>query len=294
MSAGVDQCPRGRRSRALLARRTLPRARADTALPAYCRAQPPAAVVLPFELRAPFADIQSAVNGTNATNATNATNSTRPVNGTAIVILEGAAFFTPSLGVDATALRAALAAAAAARGSGDLRIVDLWLTTAFTFAGLTPASAASVGFEPSIAAGATTAFLASALGVPPERITAHAPSFEPVGWRLELTVTGFEGHIADVNAAAAKLADPVTAEALGDALASLLCDSDGEACVMAEAVLAPPSVRAVAAEVGAAVDLDAHASVPPPPPPQAPMHDDPALSATLGVVLSGFGARCSC
>jgi hypothetical protein len=227
----------------------------------------------------PFADVGSPPPPLTTLNDTSVTISTLLVNGAA-VYLEGAAFFSQANGVDVDLLRAALAAAAAARGA-ELRIADIWLSTALTLTGLSKSSAASVGFEPAIAVGVAVAFLASALGVPPERITAFAPSFEPSGWRVELAVTGFEGYIADVNAAVAVVADPRTAQALGIALASLICTAGGEACVAAEAALAPPSVRAIAFEVGAAADL----------PLPTPQLDDLALTATLGVVFSGFGAR---
>ncbi len=155
----------------------------------------------------PFAAASSPPPPLSALNDTSNTISTLLVNGAA-VYLEGAAFFSAGV-VDVDLLRAALAAAAAARGA-ELRIADIWLSTALTLTGLGSASAASVGFEPAIAVGVAVAFLASALGVPPERITAFAPSFEPSGWRVELAVTGFEGYIADVNAAAAVVADPRT------------------------------------------------------------------------------------
>ncbi len=251
--------------------------------------QPPTTRSLLFDLAPPLADVGSpppfvAVSSPPlplpALNDTSVTISTQPINGAA-VYLEGAAFFSLAGGVDVDLLRAALAAAAAARGA-ELRIVDIWLSTALTLTGLSSSSAASVGFEPATAVGVAVAFLASALGVPPDRITAFAPSYEPSGWRVELAVTGFEGYIADVNAAAAIVADPRTAQALGIALASLMCTAGGQACVAAEAALAPPGVRAVALEFGAST-----ADLPLP----TPQLDDLALTATLGVVFSGFGAR---
>jgi hypothetical protein len=180
------------------------------------RVQQPTTRSLLFDLAPPLADVgspppfaaaSSPPPPLSALNDTSNTISTLLVNGAA-VYLEGAAFFSAGV-VDVDLLRAALAAAAAARGA-ELRIADIWLSTALTLTGLGSASAASVGFEPAIAVGVAVAFLASALGVPPERITAFAPSFEPSGWRVELAVTGFEGYIADVNAAAAVVADPRT------------------------------------------------------------------------------------
>ena len=240
-----------------------------------------------FVLPAPFGDLNT---GNTTLNATwgNGTwgNSSASGNATRFVVLDGAEFFDSSLvnggGVSAPLLRAAMAAEAA-RASADLRLVDVWITAQLRFGGLTRASATTVDFEDALASGATAAVLASATGVSTDRLSVDGFAFGDDAWSITITLRGFGGHLAAVNAAAQTLRQPATAVGLGAALQSFLCSADESTCVDVEVTLAALTVRAVAAATP-------RPAPPPPPPGQAPMTDDPSLTAKLGLVIGGIGA----
>ncbi len=310
----------------LLARAHLTRCiRSLPAQPAAAPAPAPAAAAaLPraFELPPPFADpplededfalpCAAAANASadallNASLLYNSSNcTTTSLNGTALLFIDGASFFTRDSGVNTSALRAALASASASRGGAPLRVLDIEIATTLQLNGLTADAAARVAFDPALAASAAAAFLASSLGVAPARVTASSEDAhfndDNNSWRVAIVVRGFGGRVAAVSAAAATLAEPATAVALSSALAPLLCgapDSAGaeDTCVRVDAALAPLSVRAAVAAAGEGQHVAAGNPAPPSPPlPSAPAYPSafahPELYAFLGVVVSGFGAQ---
>ena len=232
----------------------------------------------------PLGDAQGGNATLNATwgNGTYGNSSTGGGNATRFVLLDGATFFDPVNGASAARLRAALADAAAT-GAVDLRVVDVWITAQLRFDGLTRTSAASVEFEDALASGATAAVLASTTGLSTDRLSVDGFAFGEDAWSITVTLRGFGGHLAAVNAAAATLQQPATAVGLGAALQSFLCSADESTCVDVQVTLATLSVRAVAV-------ASPRAAPPPPPPRQAPMGDDLALTVKLGLVIGGIGA----
>ena len=239
----------------------------------------------PFILPPPLGDAQGGNGTLNATwaDGTYGNSSTRGGNATRFVLLDGATFFDPvNGGASAQRLRSALAAAAGT-ANADLRVVDVWVTAQLRFGGLTRASAASVDFEDALASGATAAVLASATGLSTDRLSVDGFAFSDDAWSITVTMRGFGGHLAAVNAAAATLQQPATAGGLSSALQSFLCSADEKTCVDVQVTLEPLSVRAVAVATP-------RPAPPPPPPGQAPMTDDPALTVKLGLVIAGIGA----
>ena len=239
----------------------------------------------PFILPPPLGDAQGGNGTLNATwaDGTYGNSSTRGGNATRFVLLDGATFFDPvNGGASAQRLRSALAAAAGT-ANADLRVVDVWVTAQLRFGGLTRASAASVDFEDALASGATAAVLASATGLSTDRLSVDGFAFSDDAWSITVTMRGFGGHLAAVNAAAATLQQPATAGGLSSALQSFLCSADEKTCVDVQVTLEPLSVRAVAVATP-------RPAPPPPPPGQAPMSDDPALTVKLGLVIAGIGA----
>lgn len=245
----------------------------------------------PFSLVAPLADF-AALNTSwgNATglNSTwgNSSWSGNGTNATRFILIDGASFFDSVNGVSPTLLRLALSSASATAGA-DLRVVDLWVTTHLRVAGLTEAGASSVGFQDALAASATAAVLASAAGIDANRLSLDGFAFEDGdSWTVTVTLRGFEGHVAAVNAAAQTMQQPATVAAVAATLRSFLCSADGRTCLDLDVALAGLTVSAVAS----AKPRPAPPAPSPPPPGQAPMTDNPDLISTLGLVISGFGA----
>jgi hypothetical protein len=231
--------------------------------------------LLPFDLLDPLPEY-APPGVTNAMLAGNATNGT-VANETLVFDMHAVwrgdtlfvdGFYLPGAPLNVPALQNALAGTSLPDGASPdatLLVIDFWVGSSLAVEGLTRGAAALIGFNPDIAAGAAAAFLAKALGINVTRMTMEYAD-EPSGWRLDLTATGFGGHVLEAEAAAEVLLAPATSAELRWVLGGFVCGASD--CLDVTVALSPPLVRAVAVMVTSATPA---AEQPPPLPWPSPM-----------------------